>query len=168
VCHNKRKPFFYHSTSLKCNYDKLKLMLGFQIRIRWDPDLFDQIRILQGAMGVTGAIFHVCIPIGIQVENINVLNSRKCSLCFLLLHFTIGSAVKHVLRGRNHKEWLHFCGAAVVTRCGSCHDTDVVFKMKHSIQNHRYFNRTESKKNLVSLFDLTFFGFLILFYYLLW
>jgi hypothetical protein len=44
-----------------------KLMLGFQIQIRLDPDLFDQIRILQGAMGVCSAIFHVRIPIGFQV-----------------------------------------------------------------------------------------------------
>jgi hypothetical protein len=35
-------------------------MLGFQIQIRLD-------RILQGAMGVPGAIFHACIPIGIRV-----------------------------------------------------------------------------------------------------
>jgi hypothetical protein len=45
-------------------------MLGFQIRIKFDPDLFDRIRILQGAMGVCGAIFHDRIPIGIRnVEN---------------------------------------------------------------------------------------------------
>jgi hypothetical protein len=42
-------------------------MLGFQIQIRLDPDLFDQIWILQGAMGVHGAIFHVRIPFGIPV-----------------------------------------------------------------------------------------------------
>jgi hypothetical protein len=42
-------------------------MLGFQIRIRLDPDLFDWIRILQGAMGVCGVIFHAHIPIGIRV-----------------------------------------------------------------------------------------------------
>jgi hypothetical protein len=58
---------FYHTTSHKCKYDELKLMLGFQIRLRLDPDLFDQIRILQEAMGVRGAIFHASIPIGIRV-----------------------------------------------------------------------------------------------------
>jgi hypothetical protein len=42
-------------------------MLGFQIQIRMDPDLFDRIRILQGAMGVHDAIFHASIPIRIQV-----------------------------------------------------------------------------------------------------
>jgi hypothetical protein len=58
---------FYHSTSHKCKYDALKLMLGFQIRIRFDPDLFDQIRILQAVMAVRGEIFHARIPIGIRV-----------------------------------------------------------------------------------------------------
>jgi hypothetical protein len=35
-------------------YDALKLILGFQIRIRirLDPDLFYQVQILQGAMAV--------------------------------------------------------------------------------------------------------------------
>jgi hypothetical protein len=61
---------FYHSTSHKCKYDELKLMLGFQIWIRLDLDLFDQIRILQGAMGVRSAIFHAHIPIGIRVGQI--------------------------------------------------------------------------------------------------
>jgi hypothetical protein len=42
-------------------------MLGFLIRIRLNPDLFDQIRIFQGAMAVCGAIFHAHIPIGIRV-----------------------------------------------------------------------------------------------------
>jgi hypothetical protein len=42
-------------------------MLGFKIEIRLDPDLFDQIQILQGAMGVRGAIFHARILIGIRV-----------------------------------------------------------------------------------------------------
>jgi hypothetical protein len=37
------------------------------LQIRLDPDLFDQIRILQGAMGVHGVIFHARILIGIQV-----------------------------------------------------------------------------------------------------
>jgi hypothetical protein len=46
---------------------ELKLMLGFQIRIKLDPDLFDRIRILRGAMGVRGAIFHARIPIEIRV-----------------------------------------------------------------------------------------------------
>jgi hypothetical protein len=58
TCHNERKPYFcYHSTSIKCNYDELKLMLGFLIWISLEPDLFNWIRILQGAMGVHGAIF---------------------------------------------------------------------------------------------------------------
>jgi hypothetical protein len=43
---------FYISTSQKCKFDELKLMLGFQIQIRLDPDLFDWIRVLQGAMAV--------------------------------------------------------------------------------------------------------------------
>jgi hypothetical protein len=51
---------FYISTLQKCKYDELKLMLVFQIQIRLDPDLFDQIRILQGAMAI-----HAHIPIGI-------------------------------------------------------------------------------------------------------
>jgi hypothetical protein len=42
-------------------------MLGFQIWIRLDPDFFISIRIRQGAMGVCGAIFKACIPIGILV-----------------------------------------------------------------------------------------------------
>jgi hypothetical protein len=42
-------------------------MLVFQIRIRLDPDLFDGIRILQGAIGVRGVIFHARILIVIQV-----------------------------------------------------------------------------------------------------
>jgi hypothetical protein len=58
---------FYHSTSHKCKYDELKLMLWLQIRIRLDPDLFDGIQIFQGAMGVRGVIFHARIPIGIRV-----------------------------------------------------------------------------------------------------
>jgi hypothetical protein len=58
---------FYISTSQKCKYDELKLMLGFQIWISLDVDLFDWIRILQGAMAVHGEIFHARIPIGIQV-----------------------------------------------------------------------------------------------------
>jgi hypothetical protein len=57
---------FYHSTLHKYKYDELKLMLGFQIRIRLDLDLFYQIWILQGAMGVGGAIFYARILIGIQ------------------------------------------------------------------------------------------------------
>jgi hypothetical protein len=61
-----------------CNYDELKLMLGFQIRIRLDLDLLD--RILQGAMGVHGAIFHVPIPIEIRVVE-NSPNLRS-----LILH----------------------------------------------------------------------------------
>jgi hypothetical protein len=56
-----------HSTSHKCKYDELTLMQGFQIRIRLDPDLFDWIQILQGAMGDRGVIFHAHISIGIQV-----------------------------------------------------------------------------------------------------
>jgi hypothetical protein len=55
-------------------------MLGFQIRIKSDPDLFDQIRILQGAMGVHSAIFHVRIPMGIRVVA-NPLDLRS-----LILH----------------------------------------------------------------------------------
>jgi hypothetical protein len=43
----KENLIFYHSTLLKCKYDELKLMLGFQVRIRLDLDLFDRIRILQ-------------------------------------------------------------------------------------------------------------------------
>jgi hypothetical protein len=61
---------FYHSILHNCKYDELKLMLGFQIRIRLDPDLFDQIQILQGAMGVCGAIFHARIPIGTELWQI--------------------------------------------------------------------------------------------------
>jgi hypothetical protein len=58
---------FYHSTvhSKKCKYDELIIMLGFQIQIRLDLGLFD--RILHGAMGVRGSIFHARIPIGIRV-----------------------------------------------------------------------------------------------------
>jgi hypothetical protein len=58
---------FYHSTLHKCKYNELKLMLGFQIQIRLDTDLFDEIRILQGAMAVRGVIFHARTPIGIRV-----------------------------------------------------------------------------------------------------
>jgi hypothetical protein len=68
MCHNQRKPYFLpYNTSLKCNDDELILMLGFQIRITMDLDLFDQIQILQEAKGSKGAIFHVHIPIGIRV-----------------------------------------------------------------------------------------------------
>jgi hypothetical protein len=63
-------------------------MLGFQIRIRLDPDLFDRIRILQGAMGVHGAIFHVRIPIGIRVM------ANPPDLGSLILHLW-----KHCLTG---------------------------------------------------------------------
>jgi hypothetical protein len=58
---------FYHSTSHKCKHDELKLKLGFQIWIRLDLDLFDQIwiRIFQLALGIRGAIFHARVPIGI-------------------------------------------------------------------------------------------------------
>jgi hypothetical protein len=58
---------FYISTSQKCKYYELKFMIGFQIRIRLDPDLYDRIRILQGAMAVRGEIIHARIPIGIRV-----------------------------------------------------------------------------------------------------
>jgi hypothetical protein len=58
---------FYISTSQKCKYDELKLMIGLQIRVRLDLDLFDRIQILQGAMAICGAIFHARIPIGIRV-----------------------------------------------------------------------------------------------------
>jgi hypothetical protein len=58
---------YYHRTSHKCKYDELKLMLRFKIRIRLDPDLFNWIWILQGAMGVCGAIFHDPFLIGIRV-----------------------------------------------------------------------------------------------------
>jgi hypothetical protein len=54
---------FYISTLQKCKYDEPKLMLGFQIRIRLDLDLFDWI--LQGAMAVRGEILHARIPIEI-------------------------------------------------------------------------------------------------------
>jgi hypothetical protein len=53
------------STSQKCKYDELKLMLGFQIWIMLVPDLFDRFKILQGAIEVRGEIFHACILIGI-------------------------------------------------------------------------------------------------------
>jgi hypothetical protein len=55
-------------------------MLGFQIQIRLDPDLFNQICILQGAVGVHGAIFHARIPIGIRVV------SHPPDLRYLILH----------------------------------------------------------------------------------
>jgi hypothetical protein len=42
-------------------------MLGFQIQIRLDLDLFDRNQILQGAMAVSCEIFHARILIGIQV-----------------------------------------------------------------------------------------------------
>jgi hypothetical protein len=42
-------------------------MLGIQIWIKLNLDLFGQIRILQEAMVVRGAIFHVRNQIGIQV-----------------------------------------------------------------------------------------------------
>jgi hypothetical protein len=42
-------------------------MLGFQIRIRFDPDLFDWIGILKGVMAVRSVIFHARILFGIQV-----------------------------------------------------------------------------------------------------
>jgi hypothetical protein len=42
-------------------------MLGFPIRIRLDPDLFDRIQILQGAMAVCGEIFYARIPFDIGV-----------------------------------------------------------------------------------------------------
>jgi hypothetical protein len=58
---------FYISTSQKCKYDELKLLLGFQIRIRLDTDLFEQIQILQGAIAVHIEIFHARIPIEIRV-----------------------------------------------------------------------------------------------------
>jgi hypothetical protein len=64
---------FYQSTSHKCKYDELKLMVVFQIWIRLDPDLFNQIQILQGAMAVWGANFHDCILIGIQVVDLKSL-----------------------------------------------------------------------------------------------
>jgi hypothetical protein len=76
---------FYHSASHKCKYDELKLMLGFQIRIRLDPDLFDRIPILQGAMAVCSAIFHARIPIRIQVlANLTDLQSLICAKMVLL------------------------------------------------------------------------------------
>jgi hypothetical protein len=56
---------FYISTLQKCEYDGLKLILGIQIRIRLDPDLFGQFRILKREMAVRGAIFHTRIPFGI-------------------------------------------------------------------------------------------------------
>jgi hypothetical protein len=71
---------FYISTSQKCKYDKLKLSLGFQIRINLDPDLFDRIKILQGAMAVYSEIFHDCIPIGIWVV------ANPLDLISLILH----------------------------------------------------------------------------------
>jgi hypothetical protein len=58
---------FYISTSQKCKYDVLKLMLGYQIWIRLDPDLFDRILILQGDMAVHSEIFYARITIGIRV-----------------------------------------------------------------------------------------------------
>jgi hypothetical protein len=42
-------------------------MLGIHIRIRLNLDLFRQIRILQGAMAVHGAISHARSQIGIRV-----------------------------------------------------------------------------------------------------
>jgi hypothetical protein len=54
---------FYHSTSHKCKYDELKIIVGFQIQIMLDLDLFDQIQILQGVMGVHGAIFMLAFPL---------------------------------------------------------------------------------------------------------
>jgi hypothetical protein len=41
-------------------------MLRFQIWIRLDPDLFDWIWILQGAIAVPSVNFHAHIPIGIR------------------------------------------------------------------------------------------------------
>jgi hypothetical protein len=65
-------------------------MLGFQIPIRLDPNLFDRIQILQGAMGVRGAIFHARIPIEIRVEE-NLPDLRS-----LILHLW-----KHCLTERS-------------------------------------------------------------------
>jgi hypothetical protein len=63
----KKTVIFYNGTSQKCKYVELKLMLGFQIRIRLETDLFDWIEILQGAMAVCIAIFHARIPTEFRV-----------------------------------------------------------------------------------------------------
>jgi hypothetical protein len=54
-------------------------MLEFQIRIRLDPDLFDRIQVLQGAMGVRGAIFHARI---IELDVILFSNHRQILAIF--------------------------------------------------------------------------------------
>jgi hypothetical protein len=77
---------FYISTSQKCKYVELKIMPGFQIRIRSDLDLFDWIQILQGAMSVRGEIFHDRILIGIRVVA-NPLDLRSLIL-HLWKHFS--------------------------------------------------------------------------------
>jgi hypothetical protein len=48
-------------------YDGLKYMLGNQILIRLDPDLFVQIQILEIAMAVRGLIFQPSSQIGIRI-----------------------------------------------------------------------------------------------------
>jgi hypothetical protein len=51
------KLILLYGISHKNTYDGLKSVLGIWIPIRWDPDLFDQIRILERAMSVHGLIF---------------------------------------------------------------------------------------------------------------
>jgi hypothetical protein len=58
---------FYVGISQKCVYDMLKSKLLIRIQIRLDPDLFDQIRILQRDMAVCGRIIHPRSQIGIRV-----------------------------------------------------------------------------------------------------
>jgi hypothetical protein len=69
-----------YCTPQNCNYDEFKLMLGFQIQIRLDPDLFYRNQILQGAMAVCSEIFHARNLIGIRVVA-NLVDLRS-----LILH----------------------------------------------------------------------------------
>jgi hypothetical protein len=67
---------FYNITLQKCKYDGLKLILGIQIQISLDPDLFGQLCVLQGAMAVLDAIFNARTPIQIRVvANLQDLSS---------------------------------------------------------------------------------------------
>jgi hypothetical protein len=72
-------------------YDRLKFLLGFQIVIRLDLDLFGQIRIIERDMAVRGLTFHHRSQIGIRVI------ANPPDLRTLILHPHLHSTVQYLL-----------------------------------------------------------------------
>jgi hypothetical protein len=84
----KEKLDFYvnHVAKIYLQYDGLKFMLGIRILIRFNPHLFDQIRILERGIAVCGLIFHPRSQIGIRV--IENLSDLRRMILHLQLHYS--------------------------------------------------------------------------------